>query len=92
MSLYLAERYLRGSPVSRFWPRRARDTAVRMTEEGTAVRYLGSTFIPEDEACFCLFDAASDRDGEGGQRAGSDPIRPDHRGCARGLRRPELAR
>lgn len=61
MALYLAERYLPGITREQILAAaaRARDTAVRMTEEGTAVRYVGSTFIPEDEACFCLFDAAS---------------------------------
>ena len=28
--------------------------------EGTAVRYLGSTIVPGDEACFCQFEGASE--------------------------------
>jgi outer membrane receptor for Fe3+-dicitrate len=27
--------------------------------EGTHVRYLGSTIVPDDEACFCQFEGAS---------------------------------
>ncbi len=91
MSLYLAERYLPGITREQILAAEGQGHRGPDDRGGDRLRYLGSTFIPEDEACFCLFDAASDRDGEGGQRAGSDPIRPDHRGCARGLRRPELA-
>ncbi len=30
-----------------------------MRGEGTPVRYLGSTIVPDDEACFCEFEAPS---------------------------------
>jgi hypothetical protein len=30
-----------------------------MTEEGTPVRYLRSTFVPADEKCYCLFEGGS---------------------------------
>jgi hypothetical protein len=30
-----------------------------MTREGQRVRYLRSIFVPEDEICFLLFEAAS---------------------------------
>jgi hypothetical protein len=30
-----------------------------MTQEGTPVRYLRSTFIPDEEKCFCLFEGPS---------------------------------
>ena len=38
---------------------RARLVCEQMTAEGTEVRYLGSTFLPEEEACFCRFEAHS---------------------------------
>jgi hypothetical protein len=39
--------------------------------EGTAVRYLGSTIVPGDEACFCQFDGASEAAvAEANERAG----------------------
>jgi hypothetical protein len=34
--------------------------AEELRREGTAVHYLGSTIVPEDEACFCRFDAPSE--------------------------------
>jgi hypothetical protein len=38
---------------------RARVAAEALTLEGAAVRYLRSTFVPEDEVCFFAFEAAS---------------------------------
>lgn len=29
-----------------------------MTADGTPVRYLRSAFVPEDQRCFCFFEAA----------------------------------
>ena len=37
----------------------ARQTSERLTREGTPVRFLRSVFVPEDETCFFLFEAAS---------------------------------
>ena len=31
-----------------------------LRREGTRVRYLGSTIVPGDEACFCQFDGPSE--------------------------------
>src|SRR5215208_3437687 len=42
-----------------------------MRRDGTAVRYLGSTIVPDDEACFCQFEADSANDvAEANRRAG----------------------
>lgn len=30
-----------------------------MRAEGAQVRFLRSIFVPEDDACFCLFEAGS---------------------------------
>jgi uncharacterized protein DUF4242 len=38
---------------------RGRLAAEELTSEGTPVRYLRSIFVPEDETCFLLYEAAS---------------------------------
>jgi hypothetical protein len=38
---------------------RARRVAERLDGDGTPVRYLRSIFMPEDETCFLLYEAAS---------------------------------
>jgi hypothetical protein len=59
--VYVVERYLPG--LSRSGLLRALLELKRATEslaaEGAVVRYLGSTIVLEDEACFCQFEAAS---------------------------------
>jgi hypothetical protein len=55
--VWLVERYL-GQPTDRTLARLARETedAVRrLAEDGADIAYLGSTAIPADETCFCLF-------------------------------------
>jgi hypothetical protein len=37
----------------------ARFAAEAITREGTPVRFLRSIFVPEDETCFLMFEAAS---------------------------------
>ena len=34
-------------------------TAEELSREGARVRYVCSIFVPEDETCFCLFEAES---------------------------------
>ena len=49
----------------------ARRAAEEMSREGTLVRYQRSIFLPEDETCFYLFEAASAEDvAETARRAG----------------------
>ena len=38
---------------------RARAAADALSDEGTRVRYVRTTFLPDDETCFHLFDAVS---------------------------------
>jgi hypothetical protein len=38
---------------------RSRLAAEELTREGTPVRYLRSIFVPEEETCFLLYEAAS---------------------------------
>jgi hypothetical protein len=60
--LYVVERYLPGVPPAEL--ERDLSRLTRVTRElrrgGTKVRYLGSTIVPTDEACFCQFDAPSE--------------------------------
>ena len=68
--------------VERYLPGLDRDALLRslgqlepavaeMRSEGTAVRYIGSTIVPDDEACFCQFVADSATDvAEANRRAG----------------------
>jgi len=37
-------------------------TAERFTEEGKSVRYLRSTFLPQENKCMCLFEADNSED------------------------------
>jgi hypothetical protein len=59
MSVYMVERSLKGIPMSDLAAAQqsAISTAKSMTDEGTPVRYIRSTFVPESGACMCLFEA-----------------------------------
>jgi Protein of unknown function (DUF4242) len=71
--VYVVERYLPGlhrgdllSGLSRLTP-----AIEELHGEGSAVRYLGSTIVPGDEACFCEFEGASEAAvAEANRRAG----------------------
>jgi Nickel responsive protein SCO4226-like len=58
---YLVERYLPGFSAGevRAATQRLRAVAEQMTAEGTAIRYLSSAFVPEEESCFCQLEAPS---------------------------------
>lgn len=61
MSEFIVERYLPGITPDQLTAAAgsAKSTTARMTEEGTPVRYLRSTFIPGEDKCFCLFEGPS---------------------------------
>ena len=61
MPTYLVETYMPRShaPEARAAARRARAAAEQLAGEGTAVRYVRTTFLPDDETCFHLFQAVS---------------------------------
>ena len=40
---------------------RARQAAVEMRREGEQIRFLRSVFVPEDDACFFLYEGPSAR-------------------------------
>lgn len=61
MPSYLVEVYLPRSHAdeARATARRARAAAEQLTREGTAIHYVRTTFLPDDETCFHLFEAVS---------------------------------
>jgi hypothetical protein len=70
---YLVERFLPGDPEAQLAAvaDRASSSAEAMRREGIELRYLGSTLIPEDQMCFCLFEAPSaEAVGQANLRAG----------------------
>jgi hypothetical protein len=68
--VYVVERYLPGltrSDLLHGLPRLERDA----TSDAQAVRYLGSTIVLGDEACFCQFEGPSEAAvAEANRRAG----------------------
>ena len=60
MSVYMVERSLKGISMEQLAAaqQRAIRTAGEMTAQGTPIRYIRSTFVPESGQCMCLFDAA----------------------------------
>ena len=78
MPSYLVETVLaRGSAGERTArERRARSSADELTQDGTRVRFEGSTHVPEDELCFFTFVAATAAEAMlVAQRAGLEPLR-----------------
>jgi hypothetical protein len=58
---YMVERYLPGITTGQLDAASARLAAAAATlaAQGVEVRYVGSTFIPEEESCFCRFESAN---------------------------------
>ncbi len=61
MPKYMVERHLPGITTDQLSAAasRAKSTTAQMSEEGTPVRYLRSTFVPGEEKCYCLFEGPS---------------------------------
>ena len=70
--VYVVERYLPGLLRSGLLPGLSRlEQLEDRTEETPPVRYLGSTIVLKDEACFCHFDGPSEAAvAEANRRAG----------------------
>jgi hypothetical protein len=68
MTEYMVERYLPGITTGQLDEASARLAAAseELAEGGLHVRYLGSTFVPDEESCFCRFESA---DADGVRRA-----------------------
>lgn len=60
--VFVVERYLPGLDQRRLVGMLGKlgDVTQELRAEGTVVRYLGSTIVPADEACFCQFEGASE--------------------------------
>ncbi|MCP1336272.1 DUF4242 domain-containing protein [Futiania mangrovi] len=61
MTVYMVERNLKGISMDDLAgaQQAAIATANRMSEDGAAIRYIRSTFAPDDGRCMCLFDGES---------------------------------
>lgn len=61
MPEFMVERYLPGVTQRSFGALRNRITAAAedVAAAGADLRYLGSTFVPEEESCFCTFESAT---------------------------------
>ena len=61
MGTYMVERYLPGITEQELRAAigRVQAAAAQLQAEGLAVSYLGSTFTPTDQCCFCLFTGPS---------------------------------
>ena len=60
MSVYMVERSLKGIAMNDLAAAQqaAIATSKQFSAEGTPVRYIRSTFVPETGACMCLFEAS----------------------------------
>jgi hypothetical protein len=61
---YLVETYVprANADAARAAGQRARAAARQLSREGKLVRYVRTTFLPRDETCFHIFEAASEED------------------------------
>jgi hypothetical protein len=57
----MVERYVPGATEASLeqYRKRLEAAAEEVSAGGTLVRYLGSTFVPEEESCFCWFESAN---------------------------------
>ena len=64
MSVFMVERDLKGISMEDLGgaQKAAIGKAEEMTSAGTNVRYIRTTFAPDDGRCMCLFEAESDAD------------------------------
>ena len=70
--VFVVERYLPGvaEQALRLSLSRLSVATEELRTEGTRVRYLGSTIVPVDEACFCQFEGSEEAVAEANRRAG----------------------
>jgi len=61
MPVYMVERSLPGIQLEQLAAAQnaAIQTSDRFTDEGKAVRYIRTAFLPGDSHCFCFFEAAN---------------------------------
>lgn len=61
MTQFMVERHLPNFPPENLpaAAAAAKQKSAEMSDEGTDVRYVRSTYIPEGEKCYCLFEGPS---------------------------------
>ena len=61
MTQYMVERHLAGFPPEQLpaAAAAAKEKSAELTGEGREVTYVRSTYIPEGEKCYCLFEGSS---------------------------------
>lgn len=61
MAQYLVERHLPGFPPDQLPAAAgaAKQKAAELDAEGTEIRYIRSTWVPDGERCYCLFEGSS---------------------------------
>ena len=59
MQVFMVERSLKGIAMDALAAaqKKAIETAQNVSREGTPVRYIRTTFVPEEGSCMCLFSA-----------------------------------
>lgn len=64
MQVYMVERSLKGIAMDALAAaqKRAIETSQKLCKEGTQVRYIRSTFVPDEGSCMCLFAAERPED------------------------------
>lgn len=64
MAVFMVERELKGIAIDDLAAaqKAAISKAEQLQEQGSDVRYIRSTFAPDDGRCMCLFDASSEAD------------------------------
>lgn len=64
MAVFMVERELKGIAMDDLAgaQKAAISKAEQLREQGSDVRYIRSTFAPDDGRCMCLFDASSEAD------------------------------
>ena len=62
MAVYMVERSLPGIGMDALGDaqKKAIETGARMRSAGTDVRYIRTTFAPDDGRCMCLFEAVDE--------------------------------
>jgi len=78
MAVFMVERDLKGIAIEDLAgaQKAAIAKAEQMREEGSDVRYIRTTFAPDDGRCMCLFEASSQADVK---RLNEDAGLPYHR-------------
>lgn len=59
MQVYMVQRSLKGISMDALAAaqKRAIETTQKLSKEGSPVRYIRTTFVPEEGCCMCLFAA-----------------------------------